>query len=207
MKGLFITFEGMDGAGKSTHVSFLAESLRALGYAVVVTREPGGCPLAEKIREVLLDNQNVNMSARAEALLYAAARAEHVEKVIIPAIASGAVVICDRFVDSSLAYQGGARGLGMEAITQLNNWAMQDLWPDITFFMRVTADSAADRRSDREPDRLEQEPQTFHAAVAEGFGRVLAQHADRIQIIDATPPKPEVAADILTRCLAAMDNG
>nr|MDD6336024.1 dTMP kinase [bacterium] len=147
MRGCLVTLEGMDGAGKFTHVALLAKALEDMGYEVVLTREPGGCPLAEAIRELLLSTAYSGMSPRAEALLYAAARAEHVEQVIRPALERGAVVICDRFIDSSLAYQGYARGLGEEAVMQANRLALDGLMPDVTLYLRL-AESDAHGRQD-----------------------------------------------------------
>ena len=160
-KGLFITFEGLDGCGKSTQMELLATALRERGYVVLVTREPGGTPLGEAIRQVLLDPRHHGMSARAEALLYAAARAHLVEQVIRPALKDGQVVLCDRYLDSSLAYQGYGRGLGTDDIITLNVWATDCLFPDLTLFLDLD-DSIRSTRVAAVPDRLEAEDEDFH---------------------------------------------
>lgn len=197
MMGMFISFEGPDGSGKSTHIRLLSQKLAEMGYAVRVTREPGGCPISEKIREIVLDKDNPEMSPVTEALLYAAARAQHVEEVIRPALARGEVVITDRYIDSSIAYQGYGRGLGKEAVERINEPATGGLMPDITFVMAVDAREAARRISDRELDRLEAAGMRFHDRVAAAFGAIARESAGRAVSVDATMPKPEVHARIM----------
>ena len=170
MKGLFIAFEGPDGCGKSTQIRFLAEHLEQAGLNVVQTREPGGSPIAEKIREVVLSRENEGMAAMTEALLYAAARAEHVHKVIAPAIEAGKVVLCDRFVDSSIAYQGYGRMLGAKTVWRINEAAVDGYMPDVTVFLNVPPERAFERMNEnKEYDRLEIEDISFHRRAYEGY--------------------------------------
>jgi len=191
LKGVFITFEGLDGCGKSTQMELLAQVLVDHGYVVTVTREPGGTPLGEGIRDMLLDPRHHGMSARAEALLYAAARAHLVETVIRPALDDGQVVLCDRYIDSSLAYQGYGRGLGTDYILLVNDWGTQGLFPDLTLFLDLD-DSVRSNRVAAVPDRLEAEDETFHQRVAHGFRELLTLHPHRICRVDATGGADEV---------------
>ncbi len=191
LKGVFITFEGLDGCGKSTQMELLAEALRARGYVVLMTREPGGTPLGEAIRDILLDPRYRGMSPRAEALLYAAARAHLVQEVIRPALADGQVVLCDRYLDSSLAYQGYGRGLGADDIIMLNVWATQGLFPDLTLFLDLEEPARSSRLA-AVPDRLEAEDEAFHRRVEAGYRELLVQHRHRIRRIDATGDPAEV---------------
>jgi dTMP kinase len=190
-KGLFITFEGLDGCGKSTQMELLAQALRDRGYVVLVTREPGGTPLGEAIRDMLLDPRHRGMTPRAEALLYAAARAHLVTQVIRPALEDGQIVLCDRYLDSSLAYQGFGRGLGTDDIVTLNVWATEGLFPDLTLFLDLD-DSLRSARLAAVPDRLEAEDDEFHGRVADGFRRLLLDHPHRIRRIDAGGTEAEV---------------
>ncbi len=189
---MFVTFEGVDGSGKSTQaelaVAFLAEG----GREVVATREPGGTPLGERIRELLLDG--TEMSAWAEASLFAAARAELAERVIRPALAGGAIVVSDRYIDSSLAYQGIARGLGIERVLGLN-LAVADLMPDRTFILLVDESTAAARLGHRQ-DRIEREGAAFRAAVQQGYRAVAERFPGRIALLDGGRPPEEIAADV-----------
>jgi dTMP kinase len=191
LKGIFITFEGLDGCGKSTQMELLATALRESGYVVLVTREPGGTSLGEAIRDVLLDPRYHGMSARSEALLYAAARAHLVEQVIRPALEDGQVVLCDRYLDSSLAYQGYGRGLGVDDIITLNVWATGCLFPDLTLYLDLD-EAVRSTRLGAVPDRLEAENEDFHRRVGEGFKELLAQHPHRIRRIDARGTEAEV---------------
>jgi dTMP kinase len=190
-KGLLITFEGLDGCGKSTQMELLAAGLRERGYVVLVTREPGGTVLGEAIRDVLLDPRYHGMSARAEALLYAAARAHLVRQVIRPVLEDGQVVLCDRYLDSSLAYQGYGRGLGIEDIITLNVWATECLFPDLTLFLDLD-DALCSERLTAVPDRLEAEDEDFHRRVAEGYRELLTLHPHRIRRVDARGTEAEV---------------
>lgn len=195
LRGLFITFEGLDGCGKSTQMELLAAALRERGYVVLVTREPGGTALGEAIRDLLLDPRHRGMSERAEALLYAAARAHLVKEVIRPALEDGQVVLCDRYLDSSLAYQGYGRGLGTEDIITLNVWATECLFPDLTLFLDLD-DSIRSSRLAAVPDRLEAEDDDFHRRVADGYRQLFVEHPHRIRRVDARGSEAEVFARV-----------
>ena len=192
--GLFVVLEGGEGAGKSTQSRRLVDRLRATGREVVATREPGGSPVSEAVRAVLLDPANEGMSVRAEALLFAAARGEHVARVVAPALARGAVVVCDRYVDSSVAYQGIARGLGADTVAGLSLWATEGLLPDLTVLLDVDPADGLVRAGD--PDRLEAEPLEFHRAVREGYLRLAATEPDRYLVLDGHDAVEVVAARI-----------
>lgn len=196
--GTFIVFEGGDGAGKSTHIRLLRSAIERAGYDAVVTREPGGTPLGERIRDLLLVPTGEEVDDRAEALLYAAARAQHVREVIRPALEKGAVVLCDRFVDSSVVYQGVARGLGPDQIVQLNRWATEALRPDLIVLLDVDpAEGLA--RAGGEPDRMESAGLEFHKRVNEAYRRRAEQDPDRYLVLDASQPVEEVHRLIRTR--------
>jgi dTMP kinase len=190
---VFVTFEGLDGSGKSTQAELLAGFLREGGREVVLTREPGGTELGERVRELLLAGGDV--SPWAEAALFAAARAELVERVIRPALERGAVVVCDRYVDSSLAYQGIARGLGVDRVLELNRPAIADLLPDRTFLLLVDAEVAGERSGDQ-PDRIEREGADFRARVDEAYRQLASRFADRIVAVDGSLPPEEIAAHV-----------
>jgi dTMP kinase len=191
---VFVTFEGLDGSGKTTQAERLAETLRAEGRDVVATREPGGTPLGEEVRKLLL---GVEMSPWAEATLFAAARAELVERVIAPALAAGRDVICDRYIDSSLAYQGLARGLGAERIFDLNLTATGGLLPDRTFLVLVDPEVAAKRSA--AGDRIEREGADFHRKVDEAYRSLATMYPDRITTVDGDRPADEIAEEIRGR--------
>lgn len=187
-KGIFITIEGGDGAGKTSIMEGMKQWLASEGFEVVTTREPGGIPIAEAIRSVILDRSHTGMEARTEALLYAAARRQHLVEKVVPALRSGAVVLCDRFVDSSLAYQGHARGLGIEAVWEINRFAIEDIMPDITLYMDIDPEVGLARirkEGERELDRLDMESLAFHRKVREGYGIVSAMFPERIVAIQA----------------------
>ena len=186
---MFVSLEGPDGVGKTTQAALLAERLRAVGLEVVQCREPGGTELGERVRAVLLDPQ-VTMGDRAEALLFAAARAEITQEVIGPALERGAWVVCDRFIDSSLVYQGIARGLGIEPILDVSLFATGGVLPARTLVLH-----GVDRRDD-EPDRMEAAGADFHARVAEGFLELAALEPERIRLVDARGAQDEVAGRI-----------
>ncbi|RJE83539.1 dTMP kinase [Paenibacillus sp. 1011MAR3C5] len=186
--GLFITIEGGEGAGKSSLIGQLANTIQNKGYRVVVTREPGGIPIAEKIRTVILDPEHTTMDARTEALLYAASRRQHLVEKVIPALDAGEIVICDRFVDSSLAYQGHARGLGIDEVWQINQFAIGGTMPDLTIYMDVSPEVGLSRiasNPQREINRLDLERHSFHERVREGYHLVMQQFPDRIHRVDA----------------------
>ena len=194
MKGLFITFEGNDGSGKSSALQAVKQELKELGYDVLYTREPGGSPIAEKIRELILDKANVGMDDRTEALLYAASRREHITKTIIPALNEGKIILCDRFLDSSLAYQGYARELGVENVLNMNQFATEGLFPDLTILVCVHPEIGMSRikKDERDMDRLEIEKMTFHTKVYEGYLKVADQYDNRIVAINGEQTKEEV---------------
>lgn len=184
MRGKFITLEGVDGAGKSTHLSWLVEYLRGRGRSVVQTREPGGTPLGEKLRNLLL---NEPMHLETEALLMFAARREHLEQIIKPAIEHGEWVVCDRFTDASFAYQGGGRGLSAEKLGQLETWVQGDFQPDLTLLFDLPIDIAAQRMAGaaRQLDRFEQEKTDFHERVRAAYLQRAAANPQRMRIIDS----------------------
>lgn len=193
---MFITFEGTDGTGKTTQIERLKTYFEAQGKEVVVTREPGGTPIAEKIREMLLDKSSV-MDDLTEAYLYAAARAEHVERVIRPALLSGKVVLCDRYLDSSLAYQGYGRQLGEETVRRINQNAVGDCLPDRTYLLVLSTSDAEKRVTGRgEKDRMESAGEAFSRRVAEGFERIAKEEAQRIVVVDAGQSREKIAAII-----------
>ena len=193
-RGLFIAIEGGEGAGKSTHSKRLAEYLESLGHEVMLTREPGGTPTAEKIRNILLDPEITDMPDETEALLFAAARADHAINKMRPAIERGVIVICDRYIDSSVAYQGIARGLGEQKIRELSEWATEQLLPDFTIYLDVPAE-AGEQRMDG-IDRMEIQSREFHFAVHQAFRDIAANSARPNIVIDATAPKDDVAAAV-----------
>jgi dTMP kinase len=184
MSGRFITFEGIDGAGKSSHIDALAQRLRSKGAQVLVTREPGGTPLAERVRELFLANE---MDALTECLLVFAARRDHLRQRIEPALAAGTTVICDRFTDATFAYQGAGRGFDWAVLTQLEAWVQGARQPDLTLWFDVQpAQAAARRAAAREPDRLERLDEAFFTRVRDGYARRCAQQPQRIVRIDAS---------------------
>lgn len=184
-QGYFISFEGGDGSGKSTQIKRLKTYLEGLGYQVILTREPGGTEIGEDIRRIILDPERTEMSAMTEAMLYAASRAQHVEEVIKPALESGHIVICDRFVDSSMAYQGYARGL-KEAVQVINQYAVGDCMPDMTFLLKLKPQIGSSRIQGRAKDRIELETEAFHRSVYQGYEELEKLCADRIVGIDAS---------------------
>ena len=194
-RGFFITFEGGDGSGKSTQISILKESLIEKGYDVILTREPGGTEISEKIRELILDPANGEMDDMTEAFLYAAARAQLVRQLIKPALEKGKVVICDRFVDSSIAYQAYGRGLG-DAVGVINTYAVDDCMPDLTILLKLDPERGSSRISGREHDRIEQASDEFHRKVYEGYLKLEEMYPDRILGVDASGTIQEIAEEI-----------
>ncbi len=185
--GKFITFEGSDGSGKTTAINNTVAYLKEQGFDVLVTREPGGSFVAEQIRDLLLDKNN-NIPPRAEALLYSAARAQHLTDTVIPALTAGKIVICDRYIDSSLAYQGFARGLGFDEILRINEFAMDGHMPNLTLFFDVPPTIAMERVKNRteEMNRLDLEKLSFHERVYNGYVELTKIFKDRIRVVDAT---------------------
>ncbi|MGH2661455.1 MAG: dTMP kinase [Actinomycetota bacterium] len=183
-RGTFIAFEGVEGAGKGTQIDLAKDWLESEGHDVLVTREPGGTALGERLRDSLLRGSNEAIDVRAEALLFAASRAQHVSRVIRPALEEGKVVLCDRYLDSSLAYQGAGRGLGEQDVLSLNVWATQGLFPDLVILLHVEPDKGLARAGDQ-PDRIEGEDERFHAKVADAFLRIAEDHPERFVVVDA----------------------
>lgn len=197
--GCFVVFEGGEGAGKSTQEALLAASLAERGYTVLRTREPGGTPAGEAMRHIVLSPEFAGLDARAEALLFAAARGEHVARVIRPALIRGEVVICDRYIDSSVAYQGYGRSLGVRRIRDLSLWATGDLVPQLTVLLDIDPEIGLRRLSAQ--DRLEAEPVDYHRVVRTAYLSLADDDPDRYLVLDATRPQEDLAAEILTRVL------
>lgn len=193
MRGAFITFEGCEGSGKSTQIRLLSEKLTAIGADFIVTREPGGSDVAEQIRKIILDGKNVAMCDECEALLYAAARIQHLKEIVEPALAAGKLVICDRYVDSSLAYQGAARGLGEKYIEDINAVALDCYPPDLTVFLNISPERAFERKHGADKgDRMEQQGINFHRRVYEGYLSLLKKYP-RICAVECGGTKYETA--------------
>ena len=198
-EGLFIVFEGGEGSGKSTMLNYTYNWLTDKKIDCITTREPGGIKISEKIREVILDKDNTSMDARTEALLYAAARRQHLVEKVIPALNEGKVVLCDRFIDSSLAYQGFARNLGIEEIYSINKFAIDDYMPNITIFFDIDPKLGLDRINkdkNREVNRLDLEEIDFHNKVREGYNILLENYNNRIKRIDASKSIENVFEDV-----------
>ena len=203
MKGLFITFEGPDGSGKTSVIKGLIPKLTSVvKKEIMTTREPGGSRIAEKIRELILDPEHLEMDSRTEALLYAASRRQHLIEKVIPALKADQVVICDRFVDSSLVYQGWARGIGMTEVATINEFATEGVVPDITFYLDIDAKEGLERikraRESRQYDRLDQEKLVFHEKVREGYLQLVKENKKRIVLVDASQPVEKVIEECYT---------
>ena len=199
-RGRFITLEGGEGVGKTTSLTLIGDILEGRGYDVLVTREPGGTPLAEEIRELLLAGRDERVTPLAEALLVFAARAQHVQTVIEPALSAGQWVLCDRFTDSTFAYQAGGRGLERSVVEQLAAWVHGALWPDLTLYLDAPVDTGMSRIAAREHDRFEGEPRAFFDRVRAVY-RERARNEGRVVEIDASRPIADVSADVT----AALD--
>ncbi|NVN99617.1 MAG: dTMP kinase [Geobacteraceae bacterium] len=215
--GLFITFEGVEGCGKTTQIRLLADALERSGKSVKLTREPGGCPIADKIRGILLDAANSEMTPTAELLLYAAARAQHIKEVITPAMKAGNIVLCDRFTDATLAYQGFGRGLDIDLIKKLNETATGGCRPELTILIdcpveiglgravaRIEAGSAADKNHLRE-ERFERESLEFHQRVRNGYLKLAADAPERFVIIDGAGSVDEISTRIFEAVLPRIN--
>lgn len=202
MAGKFITFEGTDGAGKTTILNMVLDYLKEeMGDKLVTSREPGGNPIAESIREVILDRKNVDMDKRTEALLYAAARRQNIEQTVKPAIADNKLVICDRYLDSSIAYQGGGREIGEDAINEMNQFATEGFLPDLTIYFNLPVEEGLKRiaknRAEDEVDRLDVETIDFHNRVHAAYQRLAKANPERIKSVDATQSIDAVYQNVL----------
>lgn len=205
--GLFITFEGGEGAGKTTILNQVYEELTERGIEVIKTREPGGIRISEKIRDIIHDPLHLEMEERTEALLYAAARRQHLVEKVFPALEKGKIVLCDRFVDSSLVYQGYARGIGVDEVFAINQFVIQDCMPDITLFFDIDPKKGLERISanaEREKNRLDLETIEFHEKVYEGYQLIRARFPDRFQTVDADRSPEAVYEDVLERIIAFL---
>lgn len=202
---MFITFEGGEGAGKSTAIKKIVEKLETEGKEIVLTREPGGTPIGEEIRSIILNKKNTDMDVRTEALLYAASRRQHIIQKIIPSLKQGKIVLCDRFLDSSLAYQGYARGIGIEKVYEMNLFATEGVEPDLTLFFDLDPEEGLRRiaaNSQREVNRLDVETLSFHQKVREGFLSLAKKFPHRFIVIDASQ-KPD---EVFTRAYKEIEN-
>ena len=198
VRGKFVTFEGCDGCGKSTQLKMLSEYLTKNNIPHIFTREPGGGKISEAIREILLNGKNSEMTDECEALLYAASRVQHLSDRVEPALAEGKLVICDRYVDSSLAYQAYARGLGRDFVTKINAFALEKYLPDVTVFIDLTPEAAFLRKHGAdENDRLEQAGMAFHKRVYEGYKVLAKEEPNRVICVDGTKTPDGVFADVL----------
>ena len=207
-KGLFITFEGPDGSGKTTVSKAVADKLLAEGYQVRYTREPGGSAISEKIRDIILDPANTEMDPRTEALLYAASRRQHLVDIVLPLIEQGVTVISDRFVDSSIAYQGYGRQIGADEVYAINAFAIENYMPVKTIFLNVSAETGLARiQANRAVlDRLDAESTDFHKRVFDGYQKVIAQYADRMIVVDASREVDEVIAEVYSIVKGLLDD-
>jgi len=194
--GKLITLEGPEGAGKSTQCAALVQWLKKAGYDPVVTREPGGTELGGRIRRILLET-DLNISAKAEMLLYAADRAQHVDQLILPALEKGQIVICDRYFDSTMAYQGYARGLGIEFVERVNQLSVGDVVPDLTLLFDLPVEEGMGRKSSGNLDRIEKETLEFHKRVREGYLKIAEQEPERVKIIDAVEDAETVTRKVI----------
>ena len=204
-QGMFLSMEGLDGSGKTTQMNLLEDGLSRWGYEVVRSREPGGSLVGEKIRGILLDAANMGMAAETEALLFAASRAQHVREVIRPTVAAGKVLLCDRFIDSSVAYQGGGRQLGVQHVLDINVPAVDGTWPLCTVYLDIGHEQALARRSAAsELDRLEMEEASFHARIEGAYHELISRDPARFVVVDATKTPEEIGKDALEKVLARL---
>ena len=204
---MFITLEGPEGSGKTTAVETAVNKLMEMGYQIVRTREPGGTPIAEQIRNVILDKNNTAMDPRTEALLYAASRRQHLVEKVWPALKEGKIVICDRYLDSSLAYQGGARGLGVDNILNIKLFATENTWPDLTLLFDIKPEIGLERiakNANREVNRLDLEKIEFHNKVRQTFLDLSKRYPERFVVIDASQSREKVAEDTLQAILSRL---
>lgn len=198
MKGKFVTLEGCEGVGKSRQLKMLEEYLNNNGIKFYMTREPGGTPIAEQIRNIILDGKNVSMTDECEAMLYASSRIQLIKEEILPRLQRGELVICDRYIDSSFAYQGTARGLGFEFIKKINSYAIENCMPDCTLFLNLSPEQAFKRKGGVDKtDRLELSGMNFHNKVYEGYLSLSKEYSDRFCVIDASGEKEQTHAKII----------
>ena len=208
-QGFFITIEGPEGAGKTTVMSDVVAQLTSEGYEIVSTREPGGIRISEHIREVILDNTYTEMDGRTEALLYAAARRQHLVEKIAPALKDNKIVLCDRFIDASLAYQGYARGLGIDEVLSINEFAIGKLMPNLTLLFDIEPSIGLKRiakHDEREKNRLDAESLAFHENVWKGYQEVVKRYPNRIHLIDASKSQEEVTENVLNVLKKSLDS-
>ncbi|MGG3940747.1 dTMP kinase [Peribacillus psychrosaccharolyticus] len=208
-QGIFITIEGPEGAGKTTVLKLIGESLKNLGLDVVLTREPGGIPIAEQIREVILNKENTAMDGRTEALLYAAARRQHLIEKVVPSLNAGKIVLCDRFIDSSLAYQGYARGLGIDEVYSINQFAIEGLMPQLTIYFDIEPAEGLKRIKKsgiREVNRLDLEELQFHEKVRDGYKKAIEREKSRFFVVDASLPIEQVSEAVKEKILFVLKN-
>ncbi|AMC08283.1 dTMP kinase [Turicibacter sp. H121] len=208
MSGLFITLEGGEGAGKTTIANAVIDKLSTLGIETLYTREPGGIKIAEKIREVILDRDHMEMDCRTEALLYAAARRQHLVEKVKPAMDEGRIVLCDRFVDSSIVYQGYARGIGMDEVREINQFAIEGFMPDLTIFFDIKPEIGLARiaaNDSREVNRLDLEGLAFHELVYEGYKKQAKMNPERIVSVDATKSVEALTDEVCALILSKLN--
>ncbi len=206
MEGLFVTIEGVEGCGKSTQIRRLRDCLASQGHQVIATREPGGTTTGEAVRRILLDPANTALCSMAELLLYEAARAQLVEECIRPALADGKIVLCDRFADSTTAYQGAGRDLPLDMVQELHRIATAGVWPDLTIVLDLPPSDGLARTARRKRDRMEAEPLAFHEKVRAGFLRLAELEPDRVKVVDAARSIEAVTEDIRALVTSLMGN-
>jgi dTMP kinase len=204
-RGAFISLEGIEGVGKSTNVAFTAEAVRRAGYDVVTTREPGGTALGERVREWILDGEHGSLSAEIEALLMFAARSRHLDEVIRPALAAQRWVVCDRFSDATIAYQGGGRGASRTLLDALKKEIQKGLEPDLTLLLDAPPEVGAGRIGDRKPDHFEREQRPFFDRVRAAYLTLAKQYPERIKVVDAAMPLPQVQRQIEAQITALVE--
>jgi len=208
MKGFFITIEGPDGSGKTTQIDLLSEFLRKKEQDYIITREPGGTEISDKIREILLDEKFTEMTRETEMLLYAASRAQHVAQVILPALESGKIVLCDRFIDASIAYQGIGRGIDIECIKEINSVALMGIMPHLTILLDIPPDIGLQRkRNHKKVDRIEAENLKFHKRVREGYLELAKKDPHRIKVLNGCEKKNEIHVKIVSYIKSLLEGG
>src|SRR4030066_801371 len=206
MKGIFITFEGIDGSGKTTQIELLHSFLKQSAFDVVLTREPGGTDIGDKIRKILLDSKNIQMSYRAETMLFLASRAELVSRIIQPSLNQGKIIICDRFFDSTIVYQGIARQLGAEKILDMSLWATENIIPDLTFLLSIDAWECENRikNGKKKKDRIEKEEIDFKSKIQEGYMQLAGKYKERFVIVDGCLDMESVFAVVKSNTLRVL---